>query len=169
MESKMIQDPNRALTLLLAGNARFTLVSPKTGTRFTYRVKASDDGRVWFVSLMQGSSNEDSFRYMGIIDGQKRFRQTGKSRIGPDAPSVKAFTFTFQWLLAGQLSVEFWHEGKCCRCGRTLTVPASIELGIGPDCAAQMGLHMPSTSDLFTKSDHLVPYDVKPLDETVRS
>jgi hypothetical protein len=26
------------------------------------------------------------------------------------------------------------HEGKCCRCGRTLTTPESIERGIGPEC-----------------------------------
>jgi uncharacterized protein DUF6011 len=27
------------------------------------------------------------------------------------------------------------HEGCCCRCGRELTVPASIHAGMGPDCA----------------------------------
>jgi hypothetical protein len=26
-------------------------------------------------------------------------------------------------------------EGRCCRCGRELTVPASIHAGMGPDCA----------------------------------
>lgn len=30
---------------------------------------------------------------------------------------------------------EVWHEGRCGRCGRKLTVPESIETGIGPDCA----------------------------------
>jgi hypothetical protein len=34
--------------------------------------------------------------------------------------------------------VEFWHEGKCCRCGRKLTVPASIASGIGPECATKI-------------------------------
>jgi hypothetical protein len=32
------------------------------------------------------------------------------------------------------------HAGKCGRCGRKLTVPQSIETGIGPECASIMGL-----------------------------
>ncbi|MGQ4872128.1 MAG: DUF6011 domain-containing protein, partial [Candidatus Thorarchaeota archaeon] len=28
--------------------------------------------------------------------------------------------------------VRIWHEGKCGRCGRRLTVPESIESGYGP-------------------------------------
>ncbi len=35
--------------------------------------------------------------------------------------------------------VEVWHEGGCCQCAHKLTVPASIELGLGPDCAAKCG------------------------------
>jgi hypothetical protein len=31
-------------------------------------------------------------------------------------------------------AVEFWHEGKCGRCNRKLTVPSSIESGFGPEC-----------------------------------
>lgn len=31
--------------------------------------------------------------------------------------------------------VEVWHEGSCGRCGRKLTVPSSIETGLGPECA----------------------------------
>jgi hypothetical protein len=30
------------------------------------------------------------------------------------------------------------HENHCGRCGRTLTVPESVERGIGPDCLAKM-------------------------------
>ena len=35
--------------------------------------------------------------------------------------------------------VEIWHEGGCKCCGKKLTVPASIELGMGPDCAESHG------------------------------
>lgn len=31
-------------------------------------------------------------------------------------------------------SLEVWHEGRCGRCGRALTVPESIASGIGPVC-----------------------------------
>jgi hypothetical protein len=30
------------------------------------------------------------------------------------------------------------HEGRCCRCGRKLTVPESIETGLGPECASRL-------------------------------
>jgi hypothetical protein len=30
--------------------------------------------------------------------------------------------------------LEVWHEGRCGRCNRKLTVPASIESGFGPEC-----------------------------------
>ena len=36
-------------------------------------------------------------------------------------------------------NVEVWHEGSCCYCAKRLTVPASIELGMGPDCAEERG------------------------------
>jgi hypothetical protein len=38
-------------------------------------------------------------------------------------------------------SVEVWHEGACVKCAKRLTVPASIELGFGPDCAKTLGIH----------------------------
>jgi hypothetical protein len=31
------------------------------------------------------------------------------------------------------------HAGRCGRCARTLTVPSSIELGLGPECATKGG------------------------------
>jgi len=36
--------------------------------------------------------------------------------------------------------VEVWHEGACCRCGHKLSVPASIEIGYGPDCCHVLGV-----------------------------
>ena len=34
---------------------------------------------------------------------------------------------------------EIMHEGRCCRCNRTLTHPDSIKTGIGPECAKHFG------------------------------
>jgi hypothetical protein len=36
------------------------------------------------------------------------------------------------------MGAALFHEGKCCRCGMGLTHPASIMLGIGPDCIKSM-------------------------------
>lgn len=52
----------------------------------------------------------------------------------------------FAWLWATRLStgrelpeqVEVWHEGRCGRCGRRLTVPESISTGFGPECVKKV-------------------------------
>lgn len=53
-----------------------------------------------------------------------------KPEIGDDAlPHVQALA-----------KVEVYHEDRCGRCARRLTVPSSVIIGIGPDCAEIMGL-----------------------------
>jgi hypothetical protein len=122
----------------LAGNARLTLVSVKTGQRFSYRIRVSEGNTVYFVSVLTGSDNENDYTYLGVIDRSHQFRRTAKSRIGEDEPSHLAFEFFWRNKLHPQL--EVWHEGRCGRCARALTVPESIAAGIGPDCAQIMGI-----------------------------
>jgi hypothetical protein len=146
-------------TLVLAGKSTFTLVSKKTGTRFTFEVSQCDDKdnggkkELWFVSTMTGPDNNSNFAYTGIItratSGMYSFRRTAKSRISDMAPSYKAINWFLTNVLApiaartnttnALAQVEFWHEGQCCRCGRKLTVPESIASGLGPECAGKVG------------------------------
>lgn len=139
-----------ALPYMLAGKATVTVANTATGNRFTYRIARCTDkpGKpapaepLYFVSLLTGSDNEGDYRYLGIIRGTAAFALTAKSCAGPDALSVKAFAYVHGRLTVGQplaATVEVWHEGRCGRCGRLLTVPESIERGIGPECAAIMG------------------------------
>ncbi len=142
----------------LAGKATITLESEKTGAHFTYRVRQALDQRTqepaqrWFVSLLSGPDNENSYTYIGLLDcgarhanflapqGPVQFRQTAKAKIGADAPSVRGFVFFWNAINADKMpcSMIVRHEGKCGRCGRTLTVPESIDRGIGPECASKM-------------------------------
>ncbi len=119
-----------------AGNATLTLKSEKTGNRFTYKVRKSDDGSVGFVSLLYGPDNENAFQYLGIIRGEA-YSHGRKSRIGEDAPGAMAFAWFHANLQNRRLpeALQVWHEGKCGRCARKLTVPESIERGLGPECA----------------------------------
>lgn len=142
---------------VLAGNSTFTLVSKSTGRRFTYLVKtaAKDRNQNWstnnqnrdmyFVSVL---TSPDTYSYIGFLkrnahdnnDATFPFIYGTKSKIRRDAESVKAF----EWFW-GRLEkfahvdglMEFWHEGKCGRCGRKLTVPESVASGIGPECAGK--------------------------------
>lgn len=132
------------LTFATAGNARLTIVSKATGARFTYRLRSSEDGKITFVDLLTGSDNENAFTYIGVIK-QREYVRTAKVKISADAPSIKAFTFFWRHLIERNHihdGIEVWHEGRCGRCARPLTVPESIARGVGPDCAEQMGLDM---------------------------
>lgn len=137
-----IADAAAALRFIMAGNACFTLVSMATGTRFTYRVampkKARTEQRPWYyISLLNGPDNTRNYTWMGTILGNGQFKQAPPKFVGMDAPSMKAILWMLQRLQAGHMpsNVELWHEGRCGRCGRLLTVPASIAAGIGPECA----------------------------------
>jgi len=126
---------------ITGGKATFTVLSPATGDRYTFRVnqKENDDGSLspFFVSVLNGPDNYTNYQYIGIISAGGRFRTTAKSKVSPDALSVRCIN----WLLENVHSeeqmdrIEFWHCGKCGMCGRKLTVPESIESGIGPICA----------------------------------
>lgn len=138
--TKQIEDRDAILRFLLAGNARVTLVSTKTGARFTYRVRLKNkesEAPIWFVSLLTGSQNDADFSYLGTVFDNHRYRHGKKSSIGRTAPSTLAFAWLFARLAANaDLSdIEVWHEGRCGRCGRSLTVPESIETGLGPICS----------------------------------
>jgi hypothetical protein len=150
-QPKQIAEVPAMLAYALAGDARFTLVSKKTGVRFTYRICLADDGKVHFVKVLTGSDNETSYSYAAMLKDGKLI-QTKKSTVAATAPSylgIDWFLRLAQRASAAALakplreqfaktvdnSVEFWHSGRCGRCGRTLTVPESVAHGIGPECA----------------------------------
>jgi hypothetical protein len=138
-QASQIKAPDDVLAFALAGNARLTLVSKKTGARFTYRIRHPKSDGPHFVSLLTGADNESDFQYMGCIFPGNVFRTTAKTRMGDDAPSVRAFTWAWAAITRGSLpeSLEVWHEGRCGCCGRALTVPESIASGLGPVCTAK--------------------------------
>lgn len=127
-----------AATFMMAGNAKFTL---KRGEEhFTYTVSRAkkQPGQVtqpalWFVNL--GISYGESV-YIGLINDEG-FRLTKASRVSMTSPSVKMF---LDFLNQDDESISMMHVGRCCSCGRELTNPESIELGIGPECRGKVGV-----------------------------
>lgn len=134
----------------LAGRSCFTLVSKKTGARFTFRVhkapvlvvNAAPSPRYvpHFVSVLTGPDNGSDYKFLGSIfaDGSG-YIHGRKSKISPSAPSAAAFEWFWRHLVCMNPNLfdqlEFWHAGKCGRCGRVLTTPESISSGLGPICA----------------------------------
>lgn len=150
--SGLLTDWKAVEDFVFAGNATFTLVSLKTGVRFTYKVRvkkedvtegtmADANQVVYFVNLLRGPDNQNDFMYMGVMRKQPaRFFWTQASgKVGRGAPAHKALLWMIDQMngrrdVLGKLT-EVWHEGRCGRCGRKLTVPESITAGLGPECA----------------------------------
>jgi hypothetical protein len=124
----------------LAGRAILTMESERTGSHYTYKISAAPNGGVHFVGVL---TNGNEYVYAGIITGrEKEFRLTVKSKFSADAPCVRAFNWVWNAVRADRMPADckVHHEGTCGRCGLPLTVPASIERGIGPECAKLMGM-----------------------------
>lgn len=132
-----------ALDFILAGNATVTLLNTDTGGRYTYKVVQPKDDMPHFVRLLNGPDNTADYVYMATIFDRTNLRHTRKSAIRPSAKPFAGFRFVWERLVAGELdalpsNLEIWHEGRCGRCGRVLTVPESVARGIGPVCAGKV-------------------------------
>lgn len=71
------------------------------------------------------------------------FNPSAKSKVPFEDKSMRAAHWIARMLpLAVDHLMEeadWWHEGRCGRCGRRLTVPESIESGFGPECIRLVG------------------------------
>ncbi len=113
--------------------------SHRTETRFTYKVqKAKDREDFFFVRVLSGPNNEEDYTYLGFIADAYLPKIIAGKKGKPDAKSTTALNWylnaVYRLKEAAMDQAEFWHEGRCCRCNRMLTDPASIERGIGPEC-----------------------------------
>lgn len=152
-----LTDVERMRQFIEAGNATVTLVSKRTGTRFTAKFARPDPEpgkpRPIWVHVLNGLRVGADYQYLGCIWPHRSTTEvvgSAKSRIGLDAPSAVAV----RWFLA-QLygdgaaqhrllaQMEVWHEGRCGRCGRKLTVPDSIRDGFGSECIQYVNGRMP--------------------------
>jgi hypothetical protein len=148
IERKPFADVTAAVAFLKAGKATATFESIKTGARFTFKVSAPKDpdaqaqaDELRFVSVLTGPDNTSNYSYIGFIR-RGVFFYGRKSKIGETAASVVAYKWAWSWLAKGTLpnGLAIWHEGRCGRCGRTLTVPESVASGFGPECIGKLGM-----------------------------
>jgi hypothetical protein len=126
----------KALKFIFAGKSIVTFLNTKTNNRFTFKVKVAKDSNLFFVSVL---TSPDVYTYIGTcVEGN--FKWGKKSVISKDAQSVKVFEYVINKLKSDNLPdfIEVWHEGFCGKCGKRLTVPQSIETGLGPDCIKKL-------------------------------
>jgi hypothetical protein len=122
-----------ALKFIFAGNSTVTFRNVDSGNRFTFKVKKSKNNDTYFVSVLSGPEN---WTYLGTMcDG--KYKHGVKSTLREGVQSEKVFVYILNKLKTESLPecIEIWHEGKCGKCGRTLTTPESIKNGLGPECS----------------------------------
>lgn len=150
-----------SLDQLRAGRCTVTVEPPKEWaaahdrTHLTYRFTRSEDGNVTFVSVLNGPNNTTDYVYLGILPKDAgEVRWTRKSVFGPDDLRVKVIQRVVSAIAEGraaQISNAGWNvhsSGLCCRCGRKLTVPASVQTGIGPECESLHRLGVASWDEI---------------------
>ena len=127
------------------GKAIFTIHN-NSGEHFTYKINKAKydisgrkvDNGPYFASLMTGPDNNYSYSYMGMFNPNNySIRPTRNSKVDVEAKSWKVLVWGISMIFHQKEIPEGYgikHEGKCCRCGRRLTTPESIENGIGPEC-----------------------------------
>lgn len=143
--------PNAVPAFLKSGKAILTLLNTETEGRHTYRLTAPGEtaaerleaGILW-VSVLTGPENTADYTYIGIIiRSSGEFRLTPKSKLPKSNRRVAGFDWLCRQARKGTLErfphVEVRHHNHCGNCGRTLTVPESIDTGLGPICAKALG------------------------------
>ena len=143
---------SHVLDFIRAGKATITVESKKTGVYFTYQfdtpreenahtaVRSYNKWPIW-VKVLNGADNTSNYVFLGTIFGHT-YRHSQKSRVSANATAVVALKWWLDALVNDRQSrlqqLEVYHAGRCMRCGRKLTTPASIELGVGPVCGDEL-------------------------------
>lgn len=120
---------------IFGGRGVVTLLSP-SGEHHTYafRKPKRDDEYPEDVLFVYALHDKQKLFYIGMIENG-RFRLTKASRFLPDTPIVKGARYIMKMSTFDmETPMKLYHEGICARCGRPLTNPDSIEIGIGPKC-----------------------------------
>lgn len=153
-----IQPEHNAVTkqFVLAGKAIFTVeldsaFAAERGHKahYTYKViRKAAKGKYpekWFASYLTGPDNTKSYSYIGVLEAEPgEVRLTEKSKVNEKSFVYLLLNRTLKLIWNDDITpmldkgFKLHHEGRCCRCGRTLTVPLSITTGIGPECYKHM-------------------------------
>ena len=121
---------------LFAGDCWFTLQSKRTNRYFTYNIYKKGTSSIWFLKVRDIKNTIYSGYIRKTGNGYKYFH-------GIDVPIGKGDIriVAFMWFLEHMndkdilSKISIRHIGKCCKCGKALTDPQSINLGAGPYCA----------------------------------
>lgn len=124
------------------GKGKFTVVWPN-GDRRTYRFKVPREGNFAgkiMIGYLAGPDNDSDYINFGNAITDQTVRVW--NRFTEESQLVEGLRFLMESSEAQAKAGEMYavESGNCWRCGRTLTVPASVDRGLGPDCALIVGV-----------------------------
>jgi hypothetical protein len=144
-------------TFVTAGNATLTIEVPTewaanhgSKPHYTFKVRKKEDrnnpnNSVYFVSILTGPDNTSDYKYVGLLNPNNgSVRTTAKSAYDANSIPMRLLNRSLACVWANNTDAieaagfKLHHAGKCGRCGRKLTVPESIETGLGPECAGRV-------------------------------
>lgn len=139
-EGRLTQLAGVAALVLPVHETTFTLVGK--ATRYTYRSHYSQNMACWIIDVLHGAENSRDYRPIAYVSREHFVLHPGGGFTRPSwtMPSVLALYWAWKHLIQTPSEhafslTEVWHSGNCSRCGRLLTTPESIAIGLGPVCA----------------------------------
>jgi hypothetical protein len=140
-----ITDKDQIQMYVYGGKGRFRLKSLASGKELTYKISPMSkhnknyDEYTFYVSLVIAGGTS----FMGVMKSEEnKYIHSKRSNLSYDGSEVKGI----RWLLSQfekddefDSRMEFYHMGICSCCGKTLTTPVSVEMGIGPVCFQRYG------------------------------
>lgn len=110
----------------------FFTVDMGDGSHVTLRLKTWNEKQI--ATYLAGSDNENDYVGFAFVNG-RRFNVWRKFAANENSRIVEALRTLLQGD-PGEAGLRYaMTSSNCFRCGRRLTVPASIHAGLGPECA----------------------------------
>lgn len=157
--------PAQFRNFIFAGHSIFTLENSETGNYITFRIRQIKKNNQlvpnqFAIQCKSLNDGDYGYQFLGFLNlDRKYFKRWGNAN-----PSYIGYK-TLYWLLNNLENLEkftklkIYHEGVCCKCGRTLTVPESIDNGIGPECMERI---LTNSKNIMTEAgiwDNSLTYD----------
>jgi hypothetical protein len=122
-------------------DATYTVVKNESEW-YTIRIKtAGPDSKLAgkrIASFLSGPDNETAFTGFAFVTDEDTAAVWGRCRT--EAPWIDSLNIILGYPTLGDdfRTAYAQKSGRCARCGRKLTVPASLNRGLGPECAKQI-------------------------------
>ena len=125
-----------------SGEFFFTALNTKTGVKVSFKITRGTKYPSKILIKVHDLAAKSrypkytkTYKYIGVIHEDNKFVWTCQTAELPwQHPKVQSFDFLWRYRQCLPAVIEIYHSKKCGRCGRKLTTPTSIKMGVGPIC-----------------------------------